>query len=382
VTAQVLPGLRLRNVTARNACSMRNHHELLQSRFVWSVTFSDLLYRYRQFLIAIVGAGVVLATALALSGLAAGFSAEINWTIGGIGAERWVLNDNSHGLISNGSLLPQSAATAISQSPGVTGAAGLAVLPQQVARINGRAKTVLVFGVEPGNIGSPAVTSGRALSGPGQVVTDVRTGAAVGSQITVGSMSFRVVGQVVNRTMLAGSPIVFMPLHDAQVLDLGGRPLITAVVTRGIPSRVPAGLAVLTSSEIEHDNLAPLDGAISSINNTKIIMWVVAAIIVAALLYVSALQRVRDFAVLKALGSSSLLLFESLALQAVVVTLLAAVLAMIVANFMGGFFAQPVVIPASAFATLPVIAIVVGLVSSLVAIRRATSADPAAAFGG
>ena len=325
---------------------------------------------------------MVLAMALAMSGLAAGFSAEIHWTIGGIGADRWVLSDNAHGLISNGSLLPQADATVISQSPGVTGAAGLAVFPQQVAHINGRSKTVLVFGVVPGNIGAPAVTSGQALTGPGQVVADVRTGAAVGTQITVGSRSFRVVGQVVNRTMLAGSPIIFMPLHDAQVLALGGRPLITAVVTRGVPSQVPPGLAVLTTAEIEHDNLAPLAGAISSINNSKYIMWVVAAIIVAALLYVSALQRVRDFAVLKALGSSSLLLFESLALQSVVVTLLAAVLAMIVANFMGGFFAQPVVIPGSAFATLPVIAIVVGLVSSLVAVRRATSADPAAAFGG
>jgi putative ABC transport system permease protein len=293
-----------------------------------------------------------------------------------------VLSGNAHGLISNGQLLPQEDATAVSESPGVRQAAGLAVFPQQVARINGRTRTVLVFGVEVGNIGDPAVTSGQALSGPGQVVADNRAGAAVGSQITIGSMSFRVVGQVVNRTMLAGLPIVFMPLRDAQVLAVGGRPFITAVVTRGIPSQVPAGLAVLTNSEVEHDNLTPLTAAIASINSFKVLMWVVAAIIVAALLYVSALQRVRDFAVLKALGSSSLLLFESLALQAVVVTLLAAVFAAIVANFLGVFFAQPVVIPGSAFATLPVIAIVVGLVSSLVAVRRATSADPAAAFGG
>ncbi len=320
--------------------------------------------------------------ALAMTGLAAGFSAEINWTIGGIGADRWVLNDNAHGLISNGQLLPQAHVTAISQSPGVTRADGLAVFPQQVAHIDGRSKTVLVFGVELGGIGDPAVTSGQALSGSGQVVADTRVGAAVGSQITIGSMSFRVVGQVVNRTMLAGSPIVFIPLRDAQVVVLGGRPLITAVVTRGIPSQVPAGLAVLTTSEIEHDNLTPLAGAIASINSFKYLMWVVAAIIVAALLYVSALQRVRDFAVLKALGSSSLLLFESLAVQAVVVTLVAAALAAIVANFLGVFFAQPVVIPGSAFGTLPVIAIVVGLLSSLVAVRRATSADPAAAFGG
>src|ERR1700758_5005123 len=117
---------------------MRQIRELLHSRFMWGVTFSDLIYRYRQFLIAIVGAGVVLAMALAMSGLAAGFSAEINWTIGGIGATRWVLSDNAHVRIANGSLLPQADVAAISRNPGVTGAAGLVVLPQQPARISGR----------------------------------------------------------------------------------------------------------------------------------------------------------------------------------------------------------------------------------------------------
>src|SRR5579863_4290114 len=131
--------------------AMPPFRRLLHSRLMWGVTFSDLIYRYRQFLIAVVGAGVVFAMALAMTGLAAGFTAEINWTIGGIGADRWVLNINAHGLISNGQLLPQADATVISESPGVTRAAGLAVLPQQVVRINGLSKTVLVFGVELGN---------------------------------------------------------------------------------------------------------------------------------------------------------------------------------------------------------------------------------------
>ena len=81
-------------------------------------------------------------------------------------------------------------------------------------------------------------------------------------------------------------------------------------------------------------------------------------------------------------GRSSRALFGSLALQAVVVTLLAAALVMVLSNFMGGLFKQPVAIPGSAFATLPAIAVAVGLIASLVALRRATGADPAAAFGG
>jgi putative ABC transport system permease protein len=91
---------------------------------------------------------------------------------------------------------------------------------------------------------------------------------------------------------------------------------------------------------------------------------------------------VRDFAVLKALGSSSAALFGSLCLQAVIVTLLAAGLGTVLSTFMTGIFSQPVTIPTSAYTTLPIVAVVVGLLSSLVALRRATGADPVAAFGG
>jgi putative ABC transport system permease protein len=349
---------------------------------VLGVTFADLRYRYRQFLIAVVGAGLVLAMALLLAGLVGGFTAEIDWTVGAVGAQRWVLTDNSHGGIAGSGVFPQSDEAVIARAPGVTSAAPLVVAAQQVARIDGHDKTVVVFGVRIGSMGDPVVTAGHALSGSGQLVADVRAGAGVGTQITVGATRFRVVGQVTDRTMLAGTPIVYMTLRDAQALAFGGRPLVTAVVTRGIPATLPAGLAAQTNHEVEQGSLTNLAGATSSINNSKIMMWVVAAIIVAALLYVSALQRVRDFAVLKALGSSSAVLFGSLALQAVVVTLLAAAFATVISNFMFGLFSQPVVIPASAFATLPAIAVAVGLIASLVALRRATGADPAAAFGG
>jgi putative ABC transport system permease protein len=349
---------------------------------MWGVTFADLRFRYRQFLIAVIGAGVVLAMAMLLSGLVGGFGAEIDRTVQGVGAQWWVLSDNAHGRITGGSLFPVAEAQAISQAPGVTRAAPLAVLAGQVARINGASKTVYVFGVQLGDMGDPTVTAGRALSANGQVVSDVVAGAGVGSRILVGSKSFVVVGEVANRTMQGGLPVLYLTLHDAQELALGGRPLATAVVTRGKPSAVPAGLAVLSNQGVQQSTLEQMAGAISSINNSKIIMWVVAAIIVAALLYVSALQRVRDFAVLKALGSSSFALYGSLAVQSVVVTLLAAGLAMILVNFMGGVFKQPVVIPAAAYASLPAIAVGIGLISSLVGARRAMSADPAAAFGG
>lgn len=349
---------------------------------MWGLTFADLRYRYRQFLIAVLGAGVVLAMALLLSGLADGFSVEIDQTVGAVGADTWVLAANAQGRITDVATFPEADAATIADAAGVSRADPLVIIPQEVARVGGKTLTVNVFGVRRGGLGDPTPTAGRALSAPGEVVASTAAGAKVGSDIEIGAARFKVVGLIEGRTLLGGGPVLYMNVTDAQRLGLGGRALITAVVTRGTPDEVPAGLVAFSNQNVEASTLSSLSAGVQSIDNSKFFMWAVAAIIIAALLYVSALQRGRDFAVLKALGSSSFNLFGSLALQAIVVTLVAAAFAMVISNFMGGMFGQPVDIPGSAFATLPVIAVVVGLVSSLIALRRVTRADPAAAFGG
>lgn len=346
------------------------------------LTLADLRYRYRQFSIAVIGAGVVLAMALLLSGLAGGFRQEIKLTVGGVGADHWVLAANADGRIAAASAFPESDASVIASTVGVERSDPLVIVPQQVGRIAGATPTVNVFGVVRGGLGDPKPSSGHRLTGDGQVVASTASKARIGGVIGIGSMHFTVVGRVADRTLLAGGPIMYVSVHDAQSLAFEGKALVTAVVTSGSPESLPAGLAVYTTSDIEHHAVSALAGAIKSIDNSKFFMWFIAAIIISALLYVSALQRVRDFAVLKALGSSSATLFFSLAVQAVLVALLAAGLGVVLSNFMGGVFAQPVAIPASAFETIPLVAIVVGFVSSLFALRRATSADPASAFGG
>jgi putative ABC transport system permease protein len=174
---------------------------------------------------------------------------------------------------------------------------------------------------------------------------------------------------------------MYMPLLSAQEVVTSGQPLITAVVTSGTPARIPGGLVALSPNQVINDTVGQLSTAISSIESTRWLMWTVAAAIVASLLYVAALERRRDFAVLKALGSSSRALFLSLVMEAVVVTLMATVLAELVVNLLVPFFSQPVDITFTAYATLPAIAVVVGVLASVSALRRVTGADPAAAFG-
>lgn len=350
--------------------------------YLLTVTFADLRYRYRQFLIAVVGAGMVLAMGVLLAGLAGGFSWEINEVVAAQHADRWVLSHKAAGQVTAGTTFPATAMQAIASEPSVRHVAGLVVLPQEPMSINGKQKLVNLIGVPQQGFGSPTGVAGSGLAHVNDAIVDSKMHAHVGDVLTSGSTTYHVVGTVKNRTLLGGLPIVYVPLAAAQQYGLGGLPLVTAITVDGVPTSAPAGLDVLTSHQVEKKTLLTLSGAVTSINNTRALMWLVATIIVAALIYVSALQRVRDFAVLKALGASSGALFLSLCVQAIVVTLFAAAFGAVVCNFMSGLFAQPVAIPTSAFITLPLVAVLVGILASLVALRTATRADPVAAFGG
>jgi putative ABC transport system permease protein len=114
----------------------------------------------------------------------------------------------------------------------------------------------------------------------------------------------------------------------------------------------------------------------------SVLLWIVAALIVGSVIYLSALERTRDFAVLKAVGVSTRSVLAGLCLQAVIVAVLAAVLGGLLSLVLVPVFPMRVVVPTSAFLLLPVTAVLIGLLASAAGLRRAVSIDPALAFGG
>jgi putative ABC transport system permease protein len=350
---------------------------------VLAVTFGDLIFRIRQFLIAIIGVTLVLALALLLSGLASGFGSEVSQTINGFGATTWILSKGAGGRITAFAAFPEATARTIASEPTAHNVSPVLLILSQVAHAGTKDVTVNLVGVEPGKLGNPSVAAGRALDGPHQVIVDDRLGVVIGSTLVMDGRALHVVGTVSDRTLLGGTPMIYATLASAQAIVVHGQSLITAVVSRGTPHTLPAGFASYTTQQVSASTLAQMQSAVSSVDSLRWLMWVLAAVIVGALLYVAALERQQDFAVLKALGASSLALFGSLILEAVLVTLVATVLAEFVANALTPllFGSEPVDIRFNAYATLPVIAVVVGGLASLTALRRVVSADPAAAFG-
>jgi putative ABC transport system permease protein len=213
------------------------------------------------------------------------------------------------------------------------------------------------------------------------VVVDKKLGFGLGDTFRVKDRKFTTVGLVSGHTMAGGQPMVYLPIEDLWSLLRGGM-VAKAVLITGTPHTLPRGYRALSREQVRDDLLRPLRSAESAINNTRLLLWLVAAVIVGAVMYMSALERVRDFAVLKAVGATTRTLVLSLAAEAVLACLVAAVLAIGFAQLLLPIFPLPITYTLGAYAVLPVIAVVVGVLASLAGVRRAVRTDPAAAFAG
>ena len=348
---------------------------------VLAITLADLRHRYRQFLIAVVGAGLVFALALLLTGMVNGFRNEVDRTVDSAEANGWVVTEGVSGPFTSVHAIDESVVSELTATTGVTDASGLVISLQTVDSGSALERAMVIGAPEdgPGPVTPPV---GEPVRGDDEAVVDRRLDLDTGDQFTLGTRTFTVVGLMEGMTMLGGTPDVWISLDAAQDVLFQGQPLVTTIVVQGTPDALPSGMVLMSDEDVEEDSLGPMADAVASVDNSRYMMWVVAAVIVAALIYVSALQRLRDFAVLKAVGASSMSLFVGVALQAVLITLAAAALAAASAGLLKPLYLVPVEVPAQAYVVLPVLAVGIGVLSSLVALRQALKVDPALAFGG
>lgn len=348
---------------------------------MWLLTVRDLLYRKRQFSIAALGSALVFAMALVLSGVAGGFRDEARRTVAATGAESFVVAPGAGGPFVSFSALPADALATVRRVPGVVAADPLIVLQTPMEHRAGRLDVHLV-GHALGGLGTPPLERGRAVQAAGEAVVDRSSGLRVDDRFGVAGVSLLVVGESSRLHYAAGVANVYVALSDAQRVVFAGAPTITAVAVRGRPATLPAGLKLVTLAEARADIMRPLANAVRTLDICVAFLWLVAAVIIGAVSYLSALERLRDFAVLKAIGVPGRRIYGGLAAQSTLASLIAALLAVGLSRGLGPTIPLPLAVPRSAFLVLPVVAVLVGLVASLSGLRQAVRVDPALAFAG
>jgi putative ABC transport system permease protein len=346
---------------------------------VWNITLRNMQFRARQFLLVIVGTALVFAMALLVTGLKQAFKTEADQAIASIGGDAWVVPAGTEGPFTGLNFMDAGRANQIRAVPGVRKADPVLLIPQTI-RTGSSVKTLMVVGHRRDRLGEPPPEEGRRSRAPGEVVVDKKLGFDLGDTFMVRGHKFTAVGLVSGHTIGGGTPMVYVPIEDLWDLASVG-PVAKAVVITGTP-RGLHGYKVLSRDQVRDDMLRPLRTAESAINNARLLLWLVAAVIVGAVMYMQALERVRDFAVLKAVGATTRTIVLSLAAEAVLACLIAAGLAIGFAHLLLPIFPLPITYTLGAYAALPVIAVVVGVLASLAGVRRVVRTDPAAAFAG
>jgi putative ABC transport system permease protein len=336
--------------------------------------------RARQFTIATIGTALVFAMALVIAGVAGGFRAETRRSLEGIGGDGFVVPAGSGAPFTSFAVMPGSAVDEVRRLPGVTRADPVLIFGQRF-RSSGEFVYGYVVAGPPGGLGAPPVRGLPALR-HGEAVVDGLTTVKVGKTFTIGDTQFRAVRDVHGYSVLGGLPIVYISLADARAFAFSGRDVETAVAIRGHPRTVPKAYSVYTNDQARADVLRRLAGPIRTIDILQQLLFVVAAVIIGAVVYLSSLERKRDFAVLKAVGSTSRQLYVGLASQAVLMALLAAGVATALLPLLQELIPIPLAVPTAQFYLLPVVALVVGMLASLSGLRQAVRVDPALAFAG
>ena len=338
------------------------------------ITLRDLQHRRTRVAVVTALVALVLTLLFLMTGLVNQLQTESARAVDVVGAEHWVVAEGVSGPFTSVSVLPVELAAELGGTAAVVSRGTLALS-------DGADTEIVVFGRDRAAGHAPTLLEGEPASAPDEVVVDESLGVATGATVTIGQTDYTVTGLTQDATVLAGLPFVFMDLGEAQELSFRTRDVVSTVLVDEDPGQLE-GAVVRTGDDVAQDALGPLESAVSSIDLIRGLLWMVAAIVVGAVVYLNALERQRDFAVMRAVGASGRSLAVGLAVQAVVVALLGAIVAAVLATVVEPVFPLKVRVPDSAYLSIPVAAIVVGVLAASFGARRANRVDPAAAFGG
>ena len=340
---------------------------------MWLISLRDLRWRYRRFLISVVATSLAFGLTLVMSGVTAHMRNESKRTVALYDADHWVVSDGSSGPFTAVQYLPSSLAQQL--GPGTDAA------PLLTARTTVGRDRVNVIGYQPDSPSQPRALTDIPNRTDG-LVADEALGLGVGDTVNFGDHAYPVVATVSRTTDNFDTPTVFLPIADVQADFFAGEQVASTIVVRGELGPVPPGFDVLSDHQVRTDLDQVIDSTAQTITVINMLLWLMAAGIVAAMVYISTLERTRDFAVFKAIGARTASLTGGLVVQAALLALAAAALSVGIAAAIAPTFTFAVEIPPVAYAQLVAVALVVGSLAAAAGMRRVSRVDPALAFGG
>ncbi|HMM47298.1 MAG TPA: ABC transporter permease [Thiobacillaceae bacterium] len=399
-----------------------------------SLAGRDILHAWGKFVFTGIGLGLLIGVTFVMAGVYRGMVDDGKALLDNSGADLWVVQKDTLGPYAESSSLHDDLYRGILGMPGISRAANVTYLTMQV-RQDARDVRAMVVGIAPGTAGTtpgwpPHLVAGRHITrGHYEAVADVATGFRLGDRLSIRRHRYTVVGLTRRMVSSSGDPMVFIPLKDAQeaqflkdndaiwqgrrrteanpafnrpgvpgLLDAVNRSQSTNSYVNAVLVRLKPGhasdevaesirrwkrLTVYTRAEMEAILIGKLIATSSKqIGMFLVILAIVSAAIVAFIIYTLTMDKIREIAVLKLIGTRNRTIAGMIMQQAIALGLIGFVVGRITSAFAAPLFPKYVLLlPADSVAGFFAVLAICAL-ASVVAIRMALKVDPAEAIGG
>ncbi|HPP97834.1 MAG TPA: ABC transporter permease [Ottowia sp.] len=397
-----------------------------------SLAGRDILQAWGKFIFTGVGLGLLIGVTLTMAGVYRGMVDDGRVLLDSSSADLWVVQKDTLGPYAESSSIPDDLWRGIRAMPGVAQAANVTYLTMQV-RKGGEDVRAMVVGVAAGEPGTPGwppqLVAGRQITrGHYEAVADLAAGFQLGDVLKIRRNHYTVVGLTRRMVSSSGDPMVFVPLKDAQeaqflkdndaILMQRRRTEANPAFNRpGVPGLLDAVIATQTSNSsvnavlvrlrpgFEPEQVAEpirrwkrltvydraqmesiligklIATSAKQIGMFLVILAAVSAAIVAFIIYTLTMDKIREIAVLKLIGTRNRTIAAMILQQALVLGVIGFVVGKISATFAAPVFPKYVLlVPEDSIVGFAAV-LAICVLASVVAIRVALKVDPADAIG-
>ncbi len=370
-----------------------------------SLARKNLLHDRLRFVITVAGVAFAVTLVLVQVGLFMGLLDKSTVTIRNAGADLWITSHNTPN-VDFARTFPETAVLRARSVAGVERADNLIVSFMNIQLPNGALEGALVYALEdfrawrlPWNVpeGAPEdLRRGYSLLMDRSAA--LRYGAfAVGEQREILGRRFRIVGTTQEAASFTTTPIVFMDYRNAQELQQTLRGNTTYVLVKLAPGADARAVQAELRRRLPYNDVLTRDewalqsrnywvrstGLGMSMGVTVFLGVLVGIVIVAQTLYTSAVEHIKEFGTVKAIGGSNLDIYRILGEQALVAAFLGfalgALFSYLARPLMAAIHLNVLLTPGfSAVVFAGTVLMCLG--SALFSFRRVASIDPALVF--
>ncbi len=292
----------------------------------------------------------------------------------------------------------------------------------------------LLIGSEPGHIGGPPmIVAGRDIEASHfEIVADVKTGLKIGETIRLQGFDYTVVGLTKNMVGYNADPVIYARLEDAQNIlfepdpdllrnmrrrtgdQLGGAEAVAPRLTKPLmrkASAISENLHMINAIAVKVEVGVPVEEVAEEIGHWKhlevytnarqiniqlmganrlilmqlslfrLLLLIIAGVIIGLITYTFTLDKIKDIAVLKLLGTQTRRIYSMIIQQAVIMGLLGTLIGAALESASEPYFPRRVSSTLGDMWQMLAIITVVSILASLVAVRRAMKVDPRIVLG-